>query len=153
MAIHRITDEIEIPIPLDEAWDFFTDPRNLAKLTPSEMNFKHVYEPDAVKVYPGMYLTYKVSPIVGIPLTWVTEITVVEPKHRFVDDQIKGPFGRWHHIHEFEAKGNHTIARDILYYEMPFGFLGSIAHVLFAKKDILKIFEFRKQRMSELFGS
>jgi len=118
MAIQRITDELLIPIPLDEAWDFFTNPRNLAKLTPKEMNFRHVFEPDAERVYKGMYLVYKVSPIGGIPLTWVTEITEVLPKQRFVDDQINGPFARWHHIHEFEDRGDKTLIRDILYYQI-----------------------------------
>ena len=152
MAIQRITDELLIPIPLEQAWDFFTNPRNLAKLTPKEMKFRHVFEPDADRVYKGMYLVYKVSPIGGIPLTWVTEITEVLPKQRFVDDQIKGPFARWHHIHEFEARGDKTLIRDILYYQMPFGFLGSIAHFLFAKKQVGQIFSFRKDRMEEIFG-
>jgi len=152
MAMQRITDELLIPIPLDEAWDFFTNPRNLAKLTPKEMNFRHVFEPDAERVYKGMYLVYKVSPIGGIPLTWVTEITEVLPKKRFVDDQINGPFAKWHHIHEFEDRGDQTLIRDILYYEMPLGFLGSMAHWLFAKKQVAQIFSFRKERMEELFG-
>lgn len=152
MAIHRITDEVTIPIKLGEAWDFFTDPRNLAKLTPKEMQFKHVFEPDADRVYPGMYLVYKVAPIAGVPLTWITEITEVKPMERFVDDQIQGPFARWHHIHEFEARGDETLIRDVLYYQMPLGFLGDIAHALFARKQVSQIFEFRKVRLKELFG-
>jgi len=152
MAIQRITDELLIPIPLDEAWDFFTNPRNLAQLTPKEMNFRHVFEPDEERVYKGMYLVYKVSPLAGIPLTWVTEITEVLPKKRFVDDQIKGPFARWHHIHEFEDRGDKTLIRDVLYYQMPLGFLGDIAHSLFAKKQVAQIFTFRKERMEEIFG-
>ncbi|MCA1761726.1 MAG: hypothetical protein LC664_01815 [Flavobacteriales bacterium] len=94
MALHRITDEIEIPLTLEDTWDFFTNPRNLQKLTPDDMGFRHVYEPDRPRVYPGMYLVYKVAPIAGIPLTWITEITEVKPMERFVDDQIQGPFGR-----------------------------------------------------------
>lgn len=152
MSIQRITDELLIPIPLDEAWDFFTNPRNLAKLTPKEMNFRHVFEPDEERVYKGMYLVYKVSPLAGIPLTWVTEITEVLPRKRFVDDQIKGPFARWHHIHEFEARGDKTLIRDILYYQMPLGFLGDMAHSFFARKQVAQIFTFRKQRMKEIFG-
>ena len=153
MSWHQIKDEILLPIPLAEAWDFFTNPLNLAKITPTEMNFRHVFPPDAERVYPGMYLIYKVSPVAGIPLSWVTEITEVRPMERFVDDQITGPFGAWHHIHEFEARGNQTLARDVLYYLMPFGLLGSVAHSLFAKKQIEGIFEYRKVRMKELFGS
>jgi ligand-binding SRPBCC domain-containing protein len=151
MKIHRITDEIEIDLSLDEAWAFFADPHNLQKLTPDDMGFKHVLEPDKDEVYPGMIMSYKIAPIAGIPLNWVTEITQVEPKTRFVDEQRQGPFGFWHHIHEFEARGNRTLCRDALYYRMPFGFLGNIAHALFAKKQIANIFAFRKEKMKTLF--
>ncbi len=151
MPVHRISDEIEIPVPLDEAWSFFSNPNNLQKLTPESMNFKQVYQPESEEVYPGMMLVYKVSPLLGIPLEWVTEIVQVDRKARFVDDQVKGPFAMWHHIHEFEERGSSTLVRDLLYYRMPFGPFGSIAHALFAKKQIHDIFEFRKEGLRELF--
>jgi ligand-binding SRPBCC domain-containing protein len=114
MATYRIQDEIVIDAPLDEVWDFFTNPRNLQRITPESMNFKHEYEPDGEKVYPGMLLVYKVSPIAGIPLEWITEITEVQPKKRFVDDQRKGPFAMWHHIHEFGE--GHSLLPDAFWY-------------------------------------
>jgi ligand-binding SRPBCC domain-containing protein len=144
---------LEVPLSLEEAWDFFTNPLNLQKLTPADMGFKHVYHPDRERVYPGMYLVYKVAPIAGIPLTWITEITQVKHLERFVDDQIKGPFGGWHHIHEFEKIDEKTtLVRDLLYYQMPFGFLGTIAHGLFVKNQVQGIFDYREVRMKELFG-
>lgn len=151
MATYRIQDEIVIDAPLDEVWDFFTNPRNLQRITPESMNFKHEYEPDAEKVYPGMLLVYKVSPIAGIPLEWITEITEVQPKKRFVDDQRKGPFAMWHHIHEFEARGEQTLARDILYYRMPFGMLGRLAHGFTVKRQTQEIFAYRKKALKEIF--
>lgn len=151
MSVYRLQDEILINAPLDEVWDFFTDPRNLEKITPKEMAFTNVYEPDAEKVYPGMLLVYKVSPLLGIPITWITEITHVEPKKRFVDDQLKGPFGMWHHIHEFEQVDGGTLARDILYYSMPFGILGRLAHSFTVAKQTKEIFNFRKMALEKIF--
>jgi ligand-binding SRPBCC domain-containing protein len=151
MSVYRLQDEIVIYAPLDEVWDFFTDPRNLKKITPEKMAFQDVYEPDAQKVYPGMLLVYKVSPLLGIPLTWITEITHVEPKKRFVDDQLEGPFGMWHHIHEFEEVDGGTLARDILYYSMPFGFLGTLVHSFTVAKQTKEIFKFRKAALEKLF--
>lgn len=151
MSVHRLQDELIINAPLDEVWNFFTDPRNLKKITPKKMAFQNVYEPDSEKVYPGMLLIYKVSPLLGIPLTWITEITHVEPKKRFVDDQLKGPFGMWHHIHEFEEVPGGTLARDILYYAMPFGILGELAHSFTVERQTNEIFKFRKAALEKLF--
>lgn len=153
MSVYQLQDELFINAPLNEVWDFFSDPRNLQKITPDHMGFKHVYEPDAEKVYPGMLLVYKVSPILGIPLTWITEITQVEPQKRFVDDQVKGPFGLWHHIHEFDEVEGGTLARDILYYRMPFGILGQLAHSFTVAKQTKEIFKFRKAAVEKIFGS
>jgi len=152
MATYRLEDEIIVPAGLDEVWDFFTDPRNLQKITPDDMGFRHVYEPDAEKVYPGMLLVYEVSPILGIPVEWITEITEVSPKRRFVDEQRRGPFAMWHHIHEFEDRGGQTLVRDLLYYRMPFGFLGRLAHGFTVKKQTDRIFDYRKKALKEIFG-
>ncbi len=151
MAIHR-NEQIQIlPISLQESWNFFSNPENLALLTPAEMKFRHVFAPDQPQVYPGMILVHTVSPVAGVPMTWVTEITQVEPMSRFVDEQRKGPFGMWHHIHMFKEVAEGTEIRDVLYYEMPFGFLGNIAHGLFAKKQIEEIFNYRRERLKEMF--
>jgi ligand-binding SRPBCC domain-containing protein len=99
-----------------------------------------------------MLLVYKVSPLLGIPLTWITEITHVEPLKRFVDDQLKGPFGLWHHIHEFEEVPNGTLARDILYYRMPFGVLGKLAHSFTVAKQTREIFAYRKKALEKIFS-
>ena len=152
MTVYRIQDEILIKAPLPEVWDFFSNPRNLQKITPKDMQFEHVYEPDDKYVYPGMLLTYKVSPLLGIPLTWVTEINHVEYQKRFVDAQLKGPFSMWHHIHEFQELEAGTIARDILYYGMPFGLFGKLAHSFTVEKQTKAIFKFRKKALSEIFS-
>jgi ligand-binding SRPBCC domain-containing protein len=151
MSTYRLKDEVLVNAPLEEVWDFFTDPRNLQKITPSDMGFRHKYEPDASKVYRGMILVYTVSPLLGIPLEWVTVISEVNPLVRFVDDQVRGPFALWHHIHEFESRGERTLVRDLLYYAMPFGPIGKAAHGLTVKKRTEKIFEYRRKALREIF--
>lgn len=152
MKIYRREDINSLPISPEVAWDFFANPLNLDKLTPSEMAFSNVYPLDADSVYPGMLIVHKVSPLPFIKLTWVTEITHVEKGRRFVDEQRSGPFAMWHHIHEFEKVDGGTLVRDILYYALPFGILGRMAHTIQAGKKVSGVFEYRRKRLAEIFG-
>jgi ligand-binding SRPBCC domain-containing protein len=103
-------------------------------------------------MYPGQVITYKVKPLLGIPLFWMTEITHVLPGKFFVDEQRFGPYSLWHHQHHFEAVEGGVMMTDIVHYKAPFGFLGDIAVSLFIKKQLNEIFEFRKKKVTELFG-
>jgi len=153
MAVYRISDEIIIHAPLAEVWAFFSNPLNLERITPPEMNLKYLFQPESESVYPGMLIAYKVSPVAGIPVEWVTEITAVEEEKRFVDEQRKGPFAMWHHIHEFESLGeNKTLARDLVYYRIPLGFLGKIAHGLFVGRQVKEMFVHRRSSLEGLFS-
>ena len=107
MTSYSIHHETFLPTTLDKAWDFFTSPLNLSKITPREMNFTVTsdYKQNA-NVYPGMIITYKISPLLGIKINWMTEITHVNEKKYFVDEQRFGPYALWHHQHHFkEVKG------------------------------------------------
>lgn len=151
MKVYRYEDSIELAIPLEEAWAFFANPLNLEKLTPTTMAFENVYPLDAPEVFPGMLIVHRVSPIPFLKLTWVTEITHIAQGVRFVDEQRKGPFAMWHHMHEFEATSRGTIVRDVLYYGLPLGMLGRLAHAIQVKAQIASIFAYRKARLKELF--
>jgi len=151
MALYRFEHTQIIPLTLEDSWRFFTNPRNLSELTPAAMNFRHRFEPDAERVYPGMILAYSLTPMAGIPVNWVTEITHVEPLVRFIDEQKSGPFSMWHHIHEFSEVPEGTKIHDTLYYSLPFSFLGQFAHSLFVKNQIENIFRYRSKRMKEIF--
>ncbi len=151
MKVYRKEERTLIPVGKDEAWEFFSNPLNLDALTPASMAFSNVYPLDAPEVYPGMLIVHRVSPVPLVKLTWVTEITHVLPGERFVDEQRHGPFALWHHIHEFESTDEGTLVRDILYYALPLGFLGRIAHSLQVKGQIEEIFAYRKARMKEIF--
>jgi ligand-binding SRPBCC domain-containing protein len=115
------------------------------------MKFRDVFKSDSEKVYPGMCVVHSVAPLAGIRITWVTRIVAVEDKKRFVDTQVKGPFALWHHIHEFCEVPGGTEIRDILYYEVPFGILGDLAHNLFVKRQIRTVFLYRSERLKAMF--
>jgi ligand-binding SRPBCC domain-containing protein len=145
--------EQNLPIPLAETWDFFTSPLNLAKITPPQMGFKVTSPYDAnSKVYEGMIITYKITPLLGIKMNWMTEITHVKEHEYFVDEQRFGPYALWHHEHHFkEIKGGVHMA-DILHYAIPYGPIGSLANSLLVNKEIQKIFTYREKAINELFG-
>jgi ligand-binding SRPBCC domain-containing protein len=145
--------EQNLPIPLAETWDFFTSPLNLAKITPPEMGFKVTspYEANS-KVYEGMIITYKITPLLGIKMNWMTEITHVKEHEYFVDEQRFGPYALWHHEHHFkEIKGGVNMT-DILHYAIPYGPIGGLANKLLVGKEIQKIFTYREKAINEMFG-
>jgi ligand-binding SRPBCC domain-containing protein len=151
MKIHTVKYEQFVPVDLATAWDFFSSPKNLARITPHHMGFKITNKYDIGKMYPGMLITYKVSPLFGIKLDWCTEITHVENMVYFVDEQRFGPYAMWHHQHHFKAVEGGVLMTDIVDYAIPFGFIGSIANMLIVKKAVQEIFEFRKEKIKELF--
>jgi ligand-binding SRPBCC domain-containing protein len=103
-------------------------------------------------MYPGLIIAYKVSPLLGIKMNWVTEILNVKEHHYFVDEQRFGPYSLWHHKHFIEPIEGGVRMTDIVHYKLPLGFLGDIAHALFVKKQLSTIFDFRFKKMIELFG-
>jgi len=145
--------EQAIPISLDEAWNFFSSPLNLEKITPKEMNFvvTSAYNTDT-KMYPGMIITYKVSPIFGIKMNWMTEITHVKEGEYFVDEQRFGPYALWHHQHHFKVIKGGVLMTDILNYAIPYGIIGRLGNSILVDKQIKKIFNYREKAIKELFG-
>lgn len=143
----------QLPISLTEAWDFFSSPLNLEKITPADMAFTVTTDRKQLQtMYPGMIITYKVSPITGIKLNWMTEITHVAEGKYFVDEQRFGPYQFWHHQHHFKAIPGGTEMNDILTYGLPLGVFGRIANEIFVANKLQEIFSFRKRMISELFG-
>ncbi|MET4143015.1 SRPBCC family protein [Pedobacter sp. UYP1] len=142
-----------LPISLSEAWDFFSSPMNLAKITPKEMAFTVTSPIQAdEKMYPGMIITYKVSPVAGIKLNWMTEITQVSDQKYFIDEQRFGPYKFWHHQHHFKAVPGGVEMTDLLTYGLPMGIFGNIANSIFVARKLQQIFNFRRQKTIELFG-
>ncbi len=140
-----------IPISIDEAWDFFSSPKNLAKITPPHMGFNITSEFNGEKMYPGMLITYKVSPLFGLKMSWCTEITHVLDKQYFVDEQRFGPYAMWHHQHHFKVIDGGVEMVDIIDYAVPFGILGRMMNSILISSEIEKIFTFREAKIKELF--
>ena len=135
---------------LDEVWNFIKNPSNLSKITPSSMDFRIQGEPPT-QMYPGLMIHYRVKPLLGIPLTWVTEITQVIEKKYFVDEQRLGPYKLWHHEHYLEVKNDGILMTDIVSYCIGFGILDPLLHALIVKGQLKKIFDFREQILANYF--
>lgn len=152
MGLFQFKTAQHIPASLDEVWQFMSSPRNLAKITPRSMGFEITNEPIADTMYPGMIISYKVKPLLGIPMRWVTEITHVVDKSYFVDEQRIGPYQIWHHQHHLKETSEGVLMEDIVSYSPPLGFLGTIANSLFIKSKLEAIFNFRYEAVESQFG-
>ena len=145
--------EQQIPISLAEAWDFFSSPLNLKKITPKEMNFVVTSDiTTATKMYEGMLITYTITPLLGIKMNWMTEITHVSEGDYFVDEQRFGPYALWHHEHHFKVIKGGVEMTDKLTYGIPFGIFGRLANSLFVGKKVKEIFDYRKNAIEKMFG-
>ena len=141
-----------IPIEIEKAWSFFSSPNNLQAITPSNLGFKVISRHLGKNIYAGQIIEYTVKPILGIPIYWMTEITHVRENQYFIDEQRFGPYKLWHHQHHFREIEGGVEMTDIVHYRNPLSFLGNIANRLFVKNQLKDIFEFRFQKVEELFG-
>jgi ligand-binding SRPBCC domain-containing protein len=151
--VYTLQTEQFIPISLAEAWDFFSSPANLAKITPEHMGFNIISKHHGEKMYAGQIIEYTVKPLMGIPLYWMTEITHVQDGTYFVDEQRFGPYIMWHHQHHFKEVSGGVVMTDIVHYKIPLGFLGDIANWLFVKKQLQGIFDFRFKAVIDKWGN
>ena len=125
MALHRIEHRQVVPVDLDTAWRFFSDPRNLARMTPPSLALVPTF-PVAEYMHPGMIITYRIRPFAGLSIEWVTEITHVLERQFFVDEQRSGPYAFWHHQHHFREVPGGVEVRDVVHYRLPFAPLSDL---------------------------
>lgn len=152
MKLYQIHSKQNLPISVEEAWDFLSDPRNLKTITPDYMGFQILSGADR-DMYAGQIIQYNVSPIAGIKTKWVTEITHVEDKKYFVDEQRYGPYALWHHKHFINEIPGGVEMEDIVDYKIPFGILGQLVQPFLVRPRLKEIFEYREQKLIELFGT
>lgn len=150
--MHQFKKTIKLAISVDEAWTFFSNPRNLKEITPEYMGFDITSEFFKDKMYPGMIITYRVTPLFGIPMSWMTEITQVKENEFFIDEQRVGPYKIWHHQHHFKAIDGGVEMTDIVNYVVPLGFLGRLVEPFLVRPKLREIFDFRQKMMRELFS-
>jgi ligand-binding SRPBCC domain-containing protein len=150
MKLHVLEREQRLPIPVARAWEFASDPRNLARITPPAMGFE-VTSKLPERMYAGMIITYRVRPLLGVPVTWVTEITHVDEGRLFVDEQRFGPYRFWHHQHLFREVPGGVEMRDIIHYALPPG--AGPARALLVAPRLESIFDHRREVLAEMFGT
>ncbi|MFD2827716.1 cell division inhibitor [Leeuwenhoekiella polynyae] len=151
MKIYTIHTKQKLPITTEEAWNFLSDPKNLQTITPDYMGFEIQSGADR-PMFTGQLIQYKVSPVVGIKMGWVTEITHVKHMEYFVDEQRFGPYALWHHKHFIKEIPGGVEMEDIVDYKVPMGIVGQLVHPFLVKPKLQEIFEFREQKLNELFG-
>lgn len=152
MAIYTLETEQLLPASLSEVWDFISSPQNLKVITPNYMGFDILSKNPDEKMYPGMIICYHVSPVLGLKMKWVTEITHVRENEFFVDEQRIGPYSLWHHQHHVRETPKGILMHDIVNYSPPMGFLGAIANSLMIKAKLKEIFDYRYAKLEEVFG-
>lgn len=151
MKIYTLHTKQNLPISVDEAWEFLSSPRNLKTITPDYMGF-HILSGAEKPMFPGQIIQYIVTPVLGIPTKWVTEITHVQDKHYFVDEQRFGPYALWHHKHFIKEIPCGVEMEDIIDYRVPMGILGQLVHPFLVKPKLKEIFNYRQKKLIELFG-
>ena len=147
MSVFALRNEVWLPRPIDEVFEFFSDAYNLETLTPPILRFE-VLTPDPIRMETGTLIDYKLR-LRGLPVRWQSEITAWEPPHRFVDEQRRGPYSMWVHEHTFVEKDGGTLAKDNVDYSVPGG---ALVNRLFVARDVRKIFEYRTERLLEALG-
>jgi ligand-binding SRPBCC domain-containing protein len=149
--IYQLKREQQLYCDIQTAWDFFSSPHNLSRITPKEMGFVVLSNLPEGNIYKGMIIDYTVSPVLGIPLKWQTQITAVNYQKSFTDFQKKGPYKLWRYHHEFIPNQNGVLMVDTVDYELPFGIIGKMVHSLMVKKKLKHIFDYRNQVLEALF--
>jgi ligand-binding SRPBCC domain-containing protein len=151
-GVHVIKREQLLPEPLERAFGFFADALNLEAITPPWLGFR-VITPGKVRMGEGALIEYRLR-LRGMPIRWLTRIELWDPPRRFVDVQVRGPYRLWRHLHEFEAAGPAaTTMRDEVSYSIGYGPLGRLAHGAFVRRDLARIFEYRRDAVARRLGA
>ena len=150
--IHQLRRTQQLYCDIDTAWNFFSSPANLARITPKNLKFVVPENLGVWDIHEGVTIDYRLSPLLGIPVKWRTIITQVEDKKSFTDYQEKGPYKLWKHFHEFFPNEQGVLMRDSVDYELPLGFLGELVHALTVRKKLEYIFDYRFETLEALFN-
>ncbi len=151
MKVHRFETEQFLPIPREEAWSFFSDPRNLDDMTPSDLGFETLSGDDE-PMFAGQIIVHRIELAPLVHCRWTTEITTVEKGSYFIDEQRSGPYRFWHHLHRFEDAEGGTRMVDRVHYALPFFPFGEVG-LSAVRGKLVKIFEFRRECLEKKFGA
>lgn len=151
--LHTLTTTQLLKSDMNTVWEFMSSPLNLAKITPTYMRFNILSDKNNFKeMYAGQLIEYTVTPLLGIKMYWATEITHVQNKQYFVDEQRFGPYKLWHHKHFLKEVPGGIEMTDVVHYKIPLGFIGRMANRLFIQNKVKEIFDYRFKKLEELFN-
>jgi len=136
---------------MTEAWEFFSSPKNLARITPPKLNFEILHISGGDTMYAGQIINYKITLLPGFKVRWTTEITHVAPAHYFIDEQRFGPYALWHHQHHFKEVEGGIEMTDEVNYAIPFGIIGRLINKLYVRRELGRIFDYRFQIIEKYF--
>jgi len=149
MKVYSLEFNQFVPHKIETVFSFFEKAENLEQLTPGNLKFK-VLTPSPIKMNIGRLIDYTIR-IFGLNFHWRTMISDYKKNDSFIDEQLKGPYAFWHHTHSFTESKSGTLINDNILYSMPFGIFGRIAHFIFVKRSLLKIFNYRQETMDRIF--
>ncbi len=150
MKMHRLTTQQWLPLSIEEAWGFFSIPENLDRITPDDMSFE-ILSGDGERTYAGQIISYRIRPVLNIPMKWVTEITQCVDHHYFIDEQRFGPYRFWHHLHRFKEQDGGVLMEDVLHYALPGGAFGEMLGGAMVHKKVKGVFTYREEKLSRIF--
>lgn len=151
MKTYILEQEQLLNVTIEKAWEFFSSPENLDELTPDDMGFSITTPRPIPRIKAGQIIEYKVSPILGIPLYWKTEITEVNDKSSFIDNQLKGPYKLWKHTHTFTEVEDKVLMHDRVEYALPLGLIGRLVHSIYVRNKLKDIFDYRYKKIDFIF--
>lgn len=143
--------EILLPAPIEDVFDFFSDAKNLERITPDFLHFK-VLDQSTPQIQDGTVFNYRLK-IRGIPVHWQSRIEQWRPLEQFADTQLRGPYQKWYHLHSFERRGAQTFMKDEVIYRLPLGYLGDLFAGRWVDRDVRNIFAYRSKVISEIFSA
>lgn len=152
MAVYEIHEELELASSVEEIWKFISSPANLKEITPPHLGFEIRSNSLPQKIYPGLMISYRVRPLLGIRMLWLTEITQVREPFYFVDEQRAGPYALWHHEHRLNQTDKGVRMTDLVTYRLPAGPLGILVHRMLVRRQLQDIFRYRKGLLINKFG-
>ena len=152
MKLYRLDRKQYLPISIETAWNFFSNPHNLQQITPAWLDFK-IINTVPEKMHPGMIISYRLKTIFRMPTAWITEITHVHQPVLFVDEMRSGPYRFWHHQHRFIEKTNGVEIQDTVHYALKFGLLGQILYDMVIGARLMEIFDYRQSALVKIFGN
>jgi ligand-binding SRPBCC domain-containing protein len=152
MKSHMFETTQVLPISISEAWEFFSNPKNLSRITPPQLCFTVLTTMDDREINEGMQIDYTVRPLWGIKVRWQTVISHVNKPFRFTDKQAIGPYRLWEHTHTFQPCDGGIVMHDHVNYQLPFGWFGRIFNRLVVRRKIREIFDYRRVTLDNLFA-